>query len=85
VFAPPAAPTHRGAECAVGGLRCRAGEPVLASPDCGIQKDGHIVNLACELPDERESVLLPLMLLEILQPKLMAKFLESKEAVLAGL
>jgi hypothetical protein len=30
-------------------------------------------------------VLLPLMLLEIVQPKLVAEFLESSEAVLTGL
>jgi hypothetical protein len=51
----------------------------------GIQKDGHIANLACELPGEPESVLLPLMLLEIVQPKLVAEFLESIGAVLTGL
>jgi hypothetical protein len=43
----------------------------------GMQKDRDFISLACELPDEPEVVMLPLVLLEIVQPELVADFLAS--------
>jgi hypothetical protein len=75
-FAPPAGPLLTPEQIAQqAALDAMLENPFPVCQIVGIQKDGHIANLASALPDEPEPVLLPLMLLEIVQPKLVAEFL----------